>query len=162
MAGFPGILTRLGLGPIFKNRSKIRNPETSFSAEQMNLLLWQVAGMNGLTPRAMFICTVSGTIVTPIFKWLSWDPNGLLAMSEITFGYTSTGSYTWSFSSSSYPDQNNDPVPLAFQFANAKAGAAARTMIGTVNGDGKSGTALGYDVAGGAAANVSKFALFLF
>lgn len=162
MAGFPGFLVRLSLGKIFKNRSRIRNPETAMSAEEMNLALWQLAGMNGCVPRAWIKCQVSGGVITVVDKWLAWDPNQSLLVSEITMGYTSAGVYTWALAHASYPDQSGADTPISIRFAEVVGGAAARWGVGTVDGSGIAGSVLIYNGVGGAAADVTSFLLKLY
>jgi hypothetical protein len=77
------------------------------TAEMMNLLLWQAAGIGRTGPKAtiLFDPTSTGTIV---WQELAWDPNRKLA--KIAFSKVSTGIYQFSFAAS-YPDQRGVATP---------------------------------------------------
>jgi hypothetical protein len=158
MAGFPGVLRRLGFGPIRKNRSKIKKPDEEVSAEQINLLFWQVAGMNGLVPKAFFV--TDGATVTR--KWLAWDPDGLLPNSAITIGHPGVGQYTFAFGSNQYADANGSLVALGLDLGQAIVNSLTLAAVVQMNVNGYQGDIRVRSEVDGSASDASRIGVFLY
>lgn len=144
MAGFPALLTRLGLGQTFRNRGRIRNPNEEADANVFNLAFWQLAGMNGMVSKAMFVGSISGTTLTTRRKWLAWDPNAELPASVLVLTRTGLGTYTYAFDASSYADHDGNLISLALDVGVGAAYLSASTDRWTVqvvpSTDGYTGT----------------------
>src|SRR5262245_28830433 len=55
MSGFPTRITANAMGPRMKNRGAPRDPERDVSAERMNLMRWQIAGLSQAAPLAWLV-----------------------------------------------------------------------------------------------------------
>jgi hypothetical protein len=163
MSGFPGRASRLAFGPVMRLLAKIRNPETQLSAEQLNLVFWQVAGMNGLVPRALRVCTITGGVLSKGRRWLSWDPNGTLADTVFDVSRVGTGNYTWTLNASEFPDKDGVLTQVALDLAvGIPMGTTNLSMACDVNANGFQGTANCFTANTGTLTDPAKFALLLF
>lgn len=161
MAGFPGLLRRLSFGPIRKDRNKIKNPEEEVSAAQMNLLFWQVAGMNGLVPKAFFTIESISSIEVGR-KWLAWDPDNLLPNSVITVGTTGTGQYSWAFGASSYADKDGQLVPIVFDIGQGATSLVDVIASVGISASGYEGTVSCRSITDGSAIDVGRVGVWLY
>jgi hypothetical protein len=162
VAGFPGRISRAAFGPTMQDEGRIRNPNTDFGASLVNLLLWQVAGMNGITPRGFQLCTISGGVLSKGRKWLAWDADGALPASAFDVVRSGTGVYTWALSSSTYADKDGTMVSVAIDTVLVfPMGTTNLNMIADVNANGYQGTANAFTADSGAVADPAKFALIL-
>src|SRR5262245_21147730 len=59
MSGFPTRISASALGPRMKNRGVARSPVYDVSAERMNLMRWQIAGLSQAAPLAWLVATFS-------------------------------------------------------------------------------------------------------
>jgi hypothetical protein len=138
--GYPNKIARTSLGPTYVNANKIANPQQEIDANILNLMCWQVSGMNGCTPRAIIIGQADNTQAQFLKQWLSWDPDGLLGPSTIT--RTGTGAYIWALpGTGTYPDMNGNAVVFQADFVFAFAlGSTGRNLQCDLDTDGNSGT----------------------
>jgi hypothetical protein len=88
---FPTRISRLALGPIRLNRAPVTDHEHYLSAEYLNLLLWQLAGMNACASRAFAVVSSAGLLLS---SGEAWDPNSVALP---TTARASTGVYTVSY-----------------------------------------------------------------
>jgi hypothetical protein len=157
MSGWPQKITRAALGPIYENASKVTNPKKNLDAGILNLLAWQVAGLNGTAPRGLVRCTLSGTVVTVTHQWFAWDPDGALA--KMAWTRSSTGVFTWTLpGTGSYADANGISVPAGLIGCSPiYQGTANNQLVADVNVDGISGTMNAYDADAGGAVDPAKW-----
>lgn len=98
---FPVRILRSIFGPTFQDTRPVEHPETEFGADKMELLLWQLGGMNQTAARA----TLAAAWVTSAFQVFhqgqAWNPKG--AQANPVLARTSAGVYTWTFAAT-YPD----------------------------------------------------------
>ena len=66
MSGFPTRVTASAFGPRMRNRGAPRDPERDVSAERMNLMRWQLAGVGQVTPLAWVLATFTAPDVMEI------------------------------------------------------------------------------------------------
>jgi hypothetical protein len=145
MAGFPNKITRNDIGPTFENEVKVANPKREFDANTLNLMAWQLAGMNGTALRGLVVATLNvvSLLVTVNAQWFAWDPNQ--ALPNMAFTRTSTGSFTWSLPDGGlgvgvYNDKDNNPVSVSLLAAMPTLqGSNPAMATGFVNLDGKTG-----------------------
>ncbi len=114
--GFPIRPNRDTFGPTFENEWPVANPKKEASADLVNLLCWQVAGLSQVAPLAVITGIVSDSVVTTVYQGLAFDPNG--TVSKIPFTYESEGVYSFEFSPT-YEDENGNSrnLSLAAGFA---------------------------------------------
>lgn len=161
MAGYPNKFTRSAF-PTMENVGKIRNPNRDVDAAWLNLMFWQLAGINGLVPRGFQLCTIAAGVLTKGRKWLAWDPNGALSASAFDVVRTGSGVFTWSLSSSSFADKDGVSIAVASDWAIAiPMGTANINMIADVNANGYQGTINAFTANTGAAVDPAKFVLLI-
>lgn len=114
--GFPTRSNRSAFGPTREDYKPVTDPIRQNSAEDFNLLYWQVAGLDQVTPRAILRCSVSGGVVTTEDQQLAWDAEG--ALSAITWTYHGVGAYEWAFASS-YNNEKGSSTSLVLFAAQA-------------------------------------------
>ncbi len=138
MAGFPTRPNRATFGPTFENEWPVANPKKEWSADLVNLLCWQAAGLSQVVPRAVITGTVSGGVVTTVYQGLAFDPNG--TVSKLSFAYAAAGRYTFEFDQT-YNDENGNARNLDLVAGVVTPmNAAAAFGVGVVNlTDGYSG-----------------------
>ena len=164
MAGYPRKITRQNLGPTYRDAVKPTNPESEFSAGTLNLMAWQLAGMNGPSARAFFYVTISGTVLTTANQWMAWDPNQ--SLSAMAWVRTGAGVYTWSLPNGGlgvgiYPDADGSSVSAGLLAAlGSVQGTTNLNLVSDVNLDGVSGTVNVYNASTGAAADPAAFCLW--
>lgn len=130
MSGFPRRPTRTSFGPTFQDVKPVVNPTQEASADMVNLLAWQVAGMSQVVPRGVLTATVSGSAVTTVYQGFAFDPNG--ALSNITFTYVAAGRYSFELSST-YEDQNGNSRSLDLVGGVVSAQNTTSLFTGIVN-----------------------------
>ena len=156
--GFPGRTARPSYGPTYVNEVKKRKPDAEFGADELNLLLWQIAGATMMVCRAWAI-VASGTPPTTSKQRMAWDSEALLG--PIVWTRAGTGDYTWTFPSATGDDATGSSITLAFDACWAHAlGTANQNMTGAVNANGYTGTMKAYTADSGAAADPSSFIVF--
>lgn len=162
MSGYPLKITRAALGPTYENVSKITNPKKQLDAAKLNLLLWQLAGVQGASARGLVRVTLAATTFTVTHQWLAWDADGALA--KMTFTHVGTGDYTWTLPNSGLFDDANGTSTAADLIGAVPLvqGTANRVAVGDVNVNGYSGTMKGFVADTAAAADISKFLMLLF
>jgi hypothetical protein len=158
MAGYPNKISRTALGPTYENSNKVSNPKQELDAATLNLMAWQVAGMNGCVPRAVIIGQADNAQAVVLKQWLSWDPDGALALTVVT--RTGTGAYIWALpGSGTYPDMHGNSVVFQADFVFAFAlGSTGRNIQCDLDTDGNSGTM--YCFLNGVAADIGGGGLF--
>lgn len=132
MPGFPTRPSRAAFGPVYVNRSPIRQPSRDVGADALNLLAWQTAGLGVVGERAWALLNWDGTTLTLAASGECWDASGLVvpAISRI-----SAGVYVVTYEAT-YPDEIGAVVSTNLVAAEAFAQATAdlRTQA-TVNSD---------------------------
>ncbi len=129
MSGFPTRPSLLTFGKEkLKNHGASLNPEKEVSAEQVNLLKWQVAGLGIVSPLANALVLDTGALSS---AGAVWNPKGLPGLHP-TVQKTGTGVYvvTWA---AEYEDETDTmrTVSIAWARAFPQGGAfrIARTSI---------------------------------
>src|SRR5690242_6338845 len=110
---FPTRPTRASFGPTLKNARPITNPTQQIPDSAFNSLFWSVAGMGGLSPMAMVLCTAVGGVIAIASHWEAWAPNGDGVAP--TPARTSAGLYTLQYAAQ-YPDENGAQVATALNW----------------------------------------------
>lgn len=127
MAGFPDRPDRDAFGPTYENERPVENPKRELGEDVVNLNMWQVAGMGGVSPKVVIAALVpGGGPITVSNQRLAWDPNQGVA--NITINYIGAGQYTFAFAST-YPDENG-----ISQSTDLIGGVAAPNSLLNVNG----------------------------
>lgn len=165
MSGYPNKITRQNLGPVYADAVKPTNPETELTAATVNLMAWQVAGMNGPAAKAFFYVTISGTTLATVSQWMAWDPNqSLPAMAWVRSG---AGVYTWELPDGGagvgiYPDANDEEFTAGLLcLIGAVQGTTNLNLVGDVDPDGVSGTLNCFNASSGAAADPTAFCVWM-
>jgi len=112
MSSFPTRTGRTAFGPTFENESPVRNPAKEISADTINLLAWNNAGLCQVTPKGVLRVTVAATVPTAQYESYVWNPNG--STSVATLAFESTGVYSFLFSQS-YANYNGASVNISLQ-----------------------------------------------
>lgn len=74
MSGFPIRISANALGPRMKNRGTARSPVYDVSAERMNLMRWQIAGLSQTAPLAWVVVVFTAPdIVTVVAHGNAWQ-----------------------------------------------------------------------------------------
>ncbi len=109
MSGFPSRLFRSFFGPRFRDARPVENPETEVSADALNPLLWQVAGLNQTASRAAIIASWDGATFDVSFQGEAWNANGSQDHPELA--RASAGVYTYTFAAT-YLDEAEEEVAI--------------------------------------------------
>lgn len=122
MSGFPNLTTRQDFGPEFRDAYPPENPETDWGADQLNLLLHQLAGLGLANPvRACLIGKYNST--TGAFEIYhqeeAWNPRRDQAHPTLT--RSAPGVYFWTFPATVL-DRNGNEVPLSLVAVRASRG----------------------------------------
>ncbi len=128
--GFPIRPNRDTFGPTFENEWPVANPKKEWSADLVNLLCWQAAGMGQVVPRAMITGTVSGGVVTTVYQGLAFDPNS--TVSKLSFAYAEVGRYTFELAQT-YNDENGNARNLDLAAGVAAPMNSTAFGVGVVN-----------------------------
>lgn len=112
MPGFPNRIARSSFGPTLKDKWPVVNPEHDVGAAPLNLLFWQVAGMNAAAARGLIQVQVNeGTgAVDTLYQGFAWDPNGTLP--KIAWTRSAAGVYTYALPQAEYEDEQGNLVTV--------------------------------------------------
>lgn len=120
MSGSPVRPSRSAYGPDPVNRrGPVSDPEGELGADVGRLMLWQLAGLGLVAPRAVCLLEDNGTRLASAE---SWNPRGLLP-NPVT-AQTAPGTYKITYPSTA-PDENGTPVPIVLLGAHATPQKAA-------------------------------------
>src|SRR5690606_2327623 len=107
--GFPLRLLRSAFGPRYENEAPVKNPRTQIGDSIINALLWQVAGMNGVVPRAALVATWDTSEFVISHQWEAWNSNKEQSHPALT--RVSAGVYRYDFAVS-YQDEAGESVAV--------------------------------------------------
>lgn len=116
---FPGRVLRRVFGPKYRDARPVENPETEFSAQKMEVLLWQVSGMNLVVPRASVFAEWDGTRFVIAHRAEAWNVNG--DQPAPLLERTGAGEYTYAFAASYL---NNEGADVVTNIIGARASCA--------------------------------------
>jgi hypothetical protein len=111
MSGYPARVARSNFGPQYVDKYPPANPEQEFASKELNLLCWQVAGVNAAAPRGMVSVDASSTAATALAQGFAWDPDQELPL--LTFTRTGLGTYEFTLPSSTYADAEGNLVAVS-------------------------------------------------
>lgn len=112
MAGFPVKPLRAAFGPTYIDSFKVSDPQKEMGADILNLMLWQLAGVGIVVPKATIFVDATGAAATTTSQLLTWDPTG--ALSLLTWTRTGTGVYTCQFAAT-YNDLDGNAIATTFK-----------------------------------------------
>ena len=110
MSGFPTRPNRAAFGPTYEEERPVQDAKREIGADIFNLSFWQLSGLGRVAPKAVLVCSVSGSAVTTEEQMLAFDPDDQL--SKLTWSYGGVGDYSVAFQQQ-YPDEQGNDVNLA-------------------------------------------------
>jgi hypothetical protein len=116
MGGFPNRPDLAALGPDLVNARPLGNPNEEATAEQYNLIRWQLAGIGLLAYQAHLIFTAQAGSQPILHRAEAWNPRGLTTGGNAnpTITRVGTGNYDVTYPTQ-VPDQLGDNVAVGFR-----------------------------------------------
>lgn len=106
MSGFPARVLRSFFGPKFFNDRPVERPDHEFGAEKMEILCWQVAGMNLCADRVCLEASWDGSNFQISHQTEAWNAKN--EQSHPTLARSEAGKYTYTFADTYLDGEGND------------------------------------------------------
>jgi hypothetical protein len=131
MSGFPNRIVRSNLGPTYRDRNAVENPEVELGADYANLLLHQAVGVQLISPVADLIASWTGAVFVVAKREEAWNVDH--SQAHPVLARTGAGVYTYQFAAS-YLDMDGESVITALADARLTARSTTAGYANRVSG----------------------------